>query len=59
MEELLKIISDIGISVACVGYLMYFQLTYMTKFNTLLENLNTNITVMNERLNKIEDKIGG
>lgn len=58
MEEIVKLVTDAGISLACVAYLMYFQLTYMAKFNTLLENLNNNITVMNERLTKIEDKLG-
>ena len=51
MEELVSLIVDNGIGVACVIYLIYFQSTTMQK---MLESLN----VISERLTTIEAKIG-
>lgn len=51
MEELVRLIVDNGIGVACVVYLIYFQSTTMTKM------LNT-LDVISNRLTAIETKIG-
>lgn len=50
MEELVRLVVDNGIGVACVIYLMYFQHTTMTK---MLESMN----LISERLAKIESKL--
>lgn len=51
MEEIIQMIIDNGIGVACVSYLIYFQSTTMT---SMLETLKS----ISERLTAIETKIG-
>ena len=51
MEELIKLVVDNGLSVVCVAYLIYFQLT------TMKEMLRT-LGSINERLTIIESHIG-
>lgn len=51
MEELIKLMVDNGLSVVCVAYLIYFQLT------TMKEMLRT-LGSINERLTIIESHIG-
>lgn len=51
MQELIQMIVDNGIGVACVGYMIYFQSTTMKE---MLSALN----IISERLTAIETKIG-
>lgn len=51
IEELIKLMTDNGLSVVCVAYLIYFQLT------TMKEMLRT-LGSINERLTIIESHIG-
>jgi hypothetical protein len=50
MEEIIQMVVDNGIGVACVAYLIYFQSTTMGK---MLTTLNT----ISERLTSIETRI--
>ena len=52
INEIINVIANQGIGIACVGYLIYFQNTTMSK---MLDSLNS----INERLILIEDKILG
>lgn len=60
MEGLIKLIVDNGISVVCVGYLIYFNLTTMKDLVTALNNINIRLTVIEDVLGskskKKEDK---
>lgn len=51
MEELINAITNNGIGIVCVAYLIYFQSTTMKK---MLETLKT----IDERLLLIENQIG-
>lgn len=51
MEEIIGLLSNYGIGVVCVGYLIYFQNTIMQK---MLDTLNS----INIRLSVIEEKVG-
>lgn len=51
MEELIKLMVDNGLSIVCVAYLIYFQLTTMKE---MLKTLGS----INERLTIIESHIG-
>lgn len=51
IEELIKLMTDNGLSVVCVAYLIYFQLTTMKE---MLKTLGS----INERLTIIESHIG-
>lgn len=51
MEEIINIISNQGVAVGVVIYLIYFQ-------NTTMKEMLTTLSSMNERLTDIENKIG-
>lgn len=51
MADLITLITNNGIGVVCVAYLIYFQATTM---KTMQETLNA----INNRLESIEDKMG-
>ena len=50
MEVLIKLLVDNGISVVCVAYLIYFQ-------STTMKNMLATLSLINERLAKIETKL--
>ena len=58
MEQLINLIFNNGIGVVCVAYLIYFQSTTMKDMNITLNKISTNLTLINERLEKIEEKKG-
>ena len=58
METIIKLIVDNGISVACVGYLMYFQLVTMRDISKTMKETVIALNGVNERLVDIEKKIG-
>lgn len=53
MEEMIKVISDNGISIVCVAYLIYFQSTTMRQILETLTNMNTRLMFIE---NKLDDK---
>ena len=57
MEDFLVNIFQYGIGTACLIFMMYLVLTTLKELTTTINNLNMNLTQMNERLDKIEDKI--
>ena len=58
MEEIINLLVNNGIGVVCVAYLIYFQSTTMKEMNKTLDNVNDNLTRMNERLSSIENQVG-
>lgn len=58
MNDLITLICNNGIGVVCVAYLIYFQSTTMKDMNNTLNKISTNLTLINERLEKIEEKKG-
>lgn len=50
MEEIVKIFSDVGVSVACVAYLIYFQSTTMKEMLNTLNGINTRLAVIEDKL---------
>lgn len=59
MEQIVKILVDNGIAVACVGYFMYFQLVTMKDITKVMNETVRALDNVNERLLDIEKKIGG
>ena len=57
MTALIDLITNNGIGIVCVGYLIYFQSTTMKSISESLSNLVTNLSIMNERLMQIETRI--
>ena len=56
MTDLITLITNNGIGVVCVAYLIYFQNTSMKEQTKTLTEISTNLTRINERLEKIEKK---
>lgn len=56
MNDLITLITNHGIGVVCVAYLIYFQSTTMKDMNITLTQISTNLAMINERLEKIENK---
>ena len=57
MAELIKIISENGIAICCVGYLIYFQSTTMRKLTENQDKTNLLLESMTNRLEQLEEKI--
>ena len=64
MEDLINLITQNGIGVICVAFLMYFINTTMKDNNKILDDMqrtlvaiNTNLTTLSTRVDKLEDKI--
>lgn len=50
MEEIIGLISNYGIGVACVVYLIYFQNTTMKSMLDTLNGINTRLVIIEEKL---------
>lgn len=50
MEDIISLISNYGIGVACVGYLIYFQNTTMKSMLETLNGINTRLAIIEEKL---------
>lgn len=64
MEELINLLTQNGIGVICVAFLIYFINTTMKDNNKILDDIqktlvaiNTNLTTLSSRVDKLEDKI--
>ena len=64
MADLINLITQNGIGVICVAFLIYFINTTMRDNNKILDDIqktlvaiNTNLTTLSTRVDKLEDKI--
>lgn len=64
MENLINLITQNGIGVICVAFLIYFINTTMKDNNNILDDIqktlvaiNGNLTTLSTRVDKLEDKI--
>ena len=64
MENLINLITQNGIGVICVAFLIYFINTTMKDNNKILDDIqktlvaiNGNLTTLSSRVDKLEDKI--
>jgi uncharacterized protein YoxC len=65
MEELINLITNNGIGVICVAFMIYFINTTMKDNNKILDDIgktlveiNSNLTTLSTRVDKLEDKLG-
>ena len=56
MEELINLITNNGIGMVCVAYLIYFQNTTMKEMLKSLTEINTKLVVIEEKINKKESR---
>lgn len=59
MADLINLITQNGIGIVCVAYMIYFQNTTMKDMNKTLTSIQTNLILINERLESIENKKRG
>lgn len=57
MKEFLDIAMNYGIGVVCIIYFMYFNSTTLKKLTDTITKVNESLILMNERIEKIEDKL--
>lgn len=65
MEELINLITQNGIGVICVAFMIYFINTTLKDNNKILDDvqktlvaINTNLTTISARVDNLESKIG-
>lgn len=58
MNDLITLITNNGIGVVCVGYLIYFQNSTMKNMIEKLSEISNSLVKINERLEIIEKKKG-
>lgn len=56
MEDIINLITNNGIGIVCVAYLIYFQSTTMKSMLKTLTTINERLTIIE---NKIDYKKGG
>lgn len=56
MEEIINIIANYGIGVACILYFMYFNNTTMKQLIDTVNKVNESLVLFNERLEQVEDR---
>lgn len=57
MEDLVNIIVNNGIGVACILYFMYFNSTTLKAMTDTMNEVKQSLILFNERLENIEQKI--
>lgn len=57
MSEILELVTNYGIGIVCVGYMIYFQNTTMKEMTTTMQKMATTLEGVNLRLSLIEDKL--
>lgn len=56
MQEIITLLSNYGIGVVCVAYLIYFQSTTMKSMLDTLQGINTRLTIIEDKLERKEEK---
>lgn len=57
MTDLISVITQNGIGVVCVAYLIYFQNTTMKDMSEVLSSMQRSLETISERLENLENKI--
>lgn len=55
MSDLINLIATNGIGIVCVAYLIYFQSTTMKEMLTALNNINSRLSVIENKINVGEE----
>lgn len=57
MEQMIDIIVNNGIGVACIIYFMYFNNSTLKTMTETMNEVKQSLLIFNERLEKIEEKL--
>lgn len=56
MEEIIQLLTNYGLGVVCVGYMIYFQNTTMKEMLHTLGTINERLSIIEEKLEKTSKK---
>jgi hypothetical protein len=56
MEEIINMLSNYGLGIVCVGYMIYFQNTTMKEMLHTLGTINERLSIIEEKLEKTNKK---
>lgn len=56
MEEIIQLLTNYGLGVVCVGYMIYFQNTTMKEMLHTLGTINERLSIIEEKLEKTNKK---
>lgn len=56
MDEIIQALSNYGLGVVCVAYMIYFQNTTMKEMLKTLGTINERLTLIEEKLEKTSKK---
>ena len=59
MDEMIKVIVDNGLGIGSFIALLVFIFKYQTKANETLVEISKSLTILNERIDKLENKKKG
>lgn len=59
MDELIKVIVDNGLGIGSFIALLVFIFKYQTKANETLDEISKTLVILNERIDKLENKKKG
>lgn len=54
MQELINLITNNGIGIVCVAYLIYFQTTTMKEMLNALNSINNRLSIIEDKLERGE-----
>lgn len=57
MDEIIQAITNYGVGVFCIGYIIYMQNTTMKDMNNILTKMTETLNGIDTRLTIIEDKL--
>lgn len=57
MEEIINLLFNYGVGIACIGYFIYFNNTTLKELTNTLQNVNIQLERMNERISDIESNL--
>lgn len=57
MIDLINVLTQNGIGVVCVAYLIYFQSTTMKNMNDILSKMQVALESISDRLENLESKL--
>ena len=56
MEDVIQLISNYGLGIVCVAYMIYFQNTTMKEMLHTLGTINERLSIIEEKLEKTNKK---
>ncbi len=54
MQEIVQLITDNGISIVCVAYMIYFQLTTMKDIQKTMSEMTTTLELIKEEIKDLK-----